>query len=87
MSARLQAFCVPEQYLKMDRKANQQSECVTGRILKLAGATREHNRIMINIGTPSSIISVANRPNRSPSACASKAAPTGDDVASWEGEQ
>ena len=41
----------PEQYLEMDRKADHRSEYVAGEILAMAGASREHNRITLNIGT------------------------------------
>lgn len=41
----------PEQYLEMDRKAEYRSEYVAGEIMVMAGASREHNRITINIGT------------------------------------
>ena len=41
----------PEQYLEMDRKAAYRSEYVSGEILAMAGASREHNRITLNIGT------------------------------------
>ncbi len=40
----------PEQYLEIDRKAEGRSEYVAGEILAMAGASREHNRITLNIG-------------------------------------
>ncbi len=40
----------PEQYLAIDRKAEGRSEYVGGEILAMAGASREHNRITLNIG-------------------------------------
>ncbi len=40
----------PEQYLELDRKADYRSEYVNGEILAMAGASREHNRITLNIG-------------------------------------
>ena len=40
----------PEQYLEMDRQAEGRSEYVAGEILAMAGASREHNRITLNIG-------------------------------------
>ncbi len=40
----------PEQYLEMDRKADHRSEYVNGEILAMAGASRVHNRITLNIG-------------------------------------
>ncbi len=51
MSALSQPRYTPEQYLEMDRKADHRSEYVSGEILAMAGASREHNRITINIGT------------------------------------
>ncbi len=51
MSALQRAYYTPEQYLEMDRKAEHRSEYVDGEILAMAGASREHNRITINIGT------------------------------------
>ena len=41
----------PEQYLEMERKADFRSEYVNGEILAMAGASREHNRITLNIGS------------------------------------
>ncbi len=40
----------PEQYLEIDRKADHRSEYVNGEILAMAGASRIHNRITLNIG-------------------------------------
>jgi len=51
MSALSQPRYTPEQYLEIDRKADLRSEYVNGEILAMAGASREHNRITINIGT------------------------------------
>ena len=51
MSSLPQPRYTPEQYLEMDRKAEYRSEYVSGEILAMAGASREHNRITINIGT------------------------------------
>ena len=51
MSALSQPRYTPEQYLEMDRKAEGRSEYVAGEIMAMAGASREHNRITINIGT------------------------------------
>ena len=41
----------PEQYLDSDRKAEGRSEYVNGEILAMAGASRIHNRITLNIGS------------------------------------
>jgi Uma2 family endonuclease len=39
----------PEQYLEIDRRAEQRSEYVNGEILAMAGASREHNLIVTNL--------------------------------------
>lgn len=41
----------PEQYLEMERKAEFRHEYVNGEILAMAGASRAHNRITLNIGS------------------------------------
>lgn len=51
MSALQKTYYTPEQYLEMDRKAEHRSEYVSGEVLAMAGASREHNRITINIGS------------------------------------
>ena len=51
MSALQKTCYTPEQYLEMDRKAEYRSEYVNGELLAMAGASREHNRITINIGS------------------------------------
>jgi len=51
MSALSQPRYTPEQYLEMDRKAEYRSEYVAGEVVAMAGASREHNRITINIGS------------------------------------
>ena len=51
MSSPAQPRYTPEQYLEMDRKADYRSEYVNGEILAMAGASRDHNRITLNIGT------------------------------------
>jgi len=51
MSSAPMPHYTPEQYLEMDRKADHRSEYVAGEILAMAGASREHNRITLNIGT------------------------------------
>ena len=45
-----QIRCTPQQYLERDRKAEYRSEYVNGEILAMAGASRVHNRITLNIG-------------------------------------
>ena len=50
MSALAQTRYTPEQYLEIDRKAEHRSEYVNGEILAMAGASRVHNRITLNIG-------------------------------------
>ena len=51
MSALQRTYYTAEQYLEMDRKAERRSEYVNGEIMEMAGASREHNRITINIGS------------------------------------
>jgi Uma2 family endonuclease len=51
MSSLPQRRSTPEQYLEMDRKSDHRSEYVNGEILAMAGASREHNRITLNIGS------------------------------------
>jgi Uma2 family endonuclease len=50
MSSLPQVRYTPEQYLEIDRKADHRSEYVNGEILAMAGASRIHNRITLNIG-------------------------------------
>ena len=50
MASLPQTRYTPEQYLEMDRKADHRSEYVNGEILAMAGASRVHNRITLNIG-------------------------------------
>lgn len=51
MSALEKPFYTPEQYLEIDRKAERRSEYVSGEIIAMAGASREHNRMTLNIGS------------------------------------
>ena len=51
MSALEQTRYTPEQYLEMDRQAETRSEYVSGEILAMADASRQHNRITINISS------------------------------------
>ena len=39
----------PEQYLALERKAENKSEYINGRIFAMAGAGRQHNQITFNI--------------------------------------
>lgn len=41
----------PKQYLEIERKADFRSEYVNGEMLAMAGASREHNRITLNLGS------------------------------------
>ena len=50
MASLPQVRYTPEQYLERDRKADHRSEYVNGEILAMAGASRVHNRITLNIG-------------------------------------
>ena len=50
MSAVPKTHYTSEQYLQLDRQAEFRSEYVNGEILAMAGASREHNRITLNIG-------------------------------------
>lgn len=50
MSALPQRRYTPQEYLAMDRRSDHRSEYVHGEILAMAGASREHNRITLNIG-------------------------------------
>ena len=49
MSALQNHFYTPEQYLEMDRSAERRSEYVSGEIIAMAGASREHNLIVTNL--------------------------------------
>ena len=50
MASLPQVRYTPEQYLELDRKADHRSEYVNGEVLAMAGASRVHNRITLNIG-------------------------------------
>ena len=50
MASLPQTRYTPEQYLELDRKADHRSEYVNGEVLAMAGASRVHNRITLNIG-------------------------------------
>lgn len=51
MSAIEQTRCTPKQYLERDRQADTRSEYLSGEILAMAGVSRQHNRITINISS------------------------------------
>lgn len=42
------AFLTPEQYLEIERKAERKSEYWRGEMFAMAGATREHNLVVLN---------------------------------------
>lgn len=46
-----QARVTPEQYLEIERKAEHKSEYRNGEIVAMAGVSRRHNRITLNIGS------------------------------------
>jgi Uma2 family endonuclease len=48
-STAAQANLTPEQYMALERKATIKSEYLNGHIYAMAGASREHNLITINI--------------------------------------
>lgn len=41
----------PQQYLQLERQAEFRSEYMNGEIIAVAGASRQHNRITLNIGS------------------------------------
>ncbi len=51
MASLPQSRYTPGQYLEIDRKADHRSEYVNGEILAMAGASRVHNRITLNVGS------------------------------------
>ena len=50
-STTVQAHLTPEQYLALERKAITKSEYLNGHIYAMAGASREHNLITVNISS------------------------------------
>ena len=50
-STAAQAHLTPEEYLVQERKAGTKSEYLNGQIYAMAGASREHNLITINISS------------------------------------
>jgi Uma2 family endonuclease len=49
MSSLAQPYYSLEQYLALERKATHKSEYINGQIFAMAGASRQHNRITLNI--------------------------------------
>jgi Uma2 family endonuclease len=51
MSSLLKAKYTREQYLALERQAEHKSEFLNGEIFAMSGASREHNRITVNVGS------------------------------------
>src|SRR2546423_420275 len=51
MSQRLVTYISPEEYLRRERLAEHKSEYLNGEIFAMTGASRQHNRITINISS------------------------------------
>lgn len=51
MSQRLVTYVTPEEYLRRERLAEDKSEYLNGEIFAMTGASRQHNRITINISS------------------------------------
>ena len=51
MSQRLVTYVTPEEYLRRERLAEFKSEYLNGEIFAMTGASRQHNRITINISS------------------------------------
>lgn len=49
MSRQLKTYVTPEEYLARERKAEFKSEYYDGQVVAFAGASREHNLIVVNI--------------------------------------
>lgn len=49
MSSVPTSLLTPEEYLALERRAEQKSEFVNGRVFAMAGASRAHNRITTNL--------------------------------------
>jgi Uma2 family endonuclease len=51
MSSAARTYLTPEQYLALERKSDTKHEYDRGRIIAMAGASREHNLIVLNLGS------------------------------------
>jgi Uma2 family endonuclease len=51
VAIRKQPFITPEAYLKQEREATVKSEYIDGQIYAMSGASRQHNRITIDVAT------------------------------------
>ncbi|MGA9995324.1 MAG: Uma2 family endonuclease, partial [Pyrinomonadaceae bacterium] len=49
MSSQAKTFITEEEYLALERKAQIKSEYFAGEVFALAGASRQHNRIVTNL--------------------------------------
>jgi Uma2 family endonuclease len=49
MSTRPNTFLTPEEYLAIERKADRKSEYYRGEMFAMAGASRRHNLILVNV--------------------------------------
>jgi Uma2 family endonuclease len=51
VAVRRQPFITPEAYLKQEREAATKSEYIDGQIYAMSGASRQHNRITVDVAT------------------------------------
>jgi Uma2 family endonuclease len=51
MSTQPKSFITPEQYLQIEREAERKSEYHNGEMLLMAGASSDHNLIVLNLGS------------------------------------
>lgn len=51
-SVAVQTRLTPEEYLASERKATTQNEYLSGQIIAISGASREHNLITMNTANP-----------------------------------
>ena len=51
MSSQIKPFISPAEYLALEREAEYKSEYLNGEIFAMTGASRQHNRITINISS------------------------------------
>src|SRR6266576_505545 len=49
MSSKVLSYISPEEYLRLERKAEYKSEYLHGEIFAMTGASRKHNLISVNI--------------------------------------